>query len=209
MPTQATRAPQQDRSQKRVEQILDAARNVIVSKGQAQMTMSEIARTAGISMSSIYQYFPDKTAIIAALCKHYLDQNRATMEAALTPPPANTAALLDRCLQMMQSYFDMHRREPMLRHLWSSFTTDPALRAIDAQDSEDNIDLIFAQSAHLFDPSVHPVVRHRVQVLFQMSISAVEFALQHEDEVARAIVAEAQDVLRAAWSDRIETIGKA
>jgi len=71
------RAPVQARSQQRVEQILDASKALILEHGCAGLKMSDIATTAGISIASIYQYYPNKQAIIAALATHYLEMFRA------------------------------------------------------------------------------------------------------------------------------------
>ena len=63
------RAPTQRRSIERVERILACATALIAERGSDQMKMSEVADMAGISIGSLYQYFPDKSAIIYALAE--------------------------------------------------------------------------------------------------------------------------------------------
>ncbi len=65
------RMPNQERSRARVEHMLNCAIAVIAEKGSEAMTMSELARLADVSIGSLYQYFPDKSAIIRALAEHY------------------------------------------------------------------------------------------------------------------------------------------
>ncbi|MDQ3099467.1 MAG: TetR/AcrR family transcriptional regulator [bacterium] len=68
--------PIQARSAKRVDLILDAASFVISESGYDNATTNEIAKRAGIPIGSLYQYFPNKDALLHALTKRYLSQIR-------------------------------------------------------------------------------------------------------------------------------------
>jgi AcrR family transcriptional regulator len=63
--------PSQERSREMVETILDAASRVFVDLGYARATTNKIAEAAGISVGSLYQYFPSKDAIAAELLRRY------------------------------------------------------------------------------------------------------------------------------------------
>ena len=65
------KAPKQARSREMVEVILDAAARVFVAHGYAKATTNRIAETAGISVGSLYQYFPSKDAIAVELLRRY------------------------------------------------------------------------------------------------------------------------------------------
>jgi AcrR family transcriptional regulator len=67
------RAPQQERGQRRVSSLLNAAESVISKRGYEATTMSEIAGKAGASIGSLYQFFPSKQAIVQALRARYRD----------------------------------------------------------------------------------------------------------------------------------------
>jgi AcrR family transcriptional regulator len=82
-PERTPRAPQQERGQRRVEQILDAAEQVFVETGVGGATMQMIAERAGASMGSLYHFFPNKDAIVEALGARYADAVRATNEQAM------------------------------------------------------------------------------------------------------------------------------
>lgn len=64
-PAKARRAPRQPRSQATVEAILEAATRILEA-GEA-FTTNHVAERAGVSVGTLYQYFPDKTAILHAL----------------------------------------------------------------------------------------------------------------------------------------------
>jgi AcrR family transcriptional regulator len=78
-------APQQERSRLMVERIVAAGRAVLIERGFDGATTNRIADAAGISPGSLYQYFPDKEAIIAEVVDRYADQIVARVTAHLTP----------------------------------------------------------------------------------------------------------------------------
>jgi AcrR family transcriptional regulator len=67
----ARKAPKQARSRETVEVILEAAARVFVRHGYARATTNRIAEAAGISVGSLYQYFPSKDAIAVEILRRY------------------------------------------------------------------------------------------------------------------------------------------
>ncbi|WP_241392656.1 TetR/AcrR family transcriptional regulator [Rippkaea orientalis] len=65
------RKPQQARSQERVNRILDVAEDLFARQGYAATTTNAIAAQAQVPIGSLYQFFPDKTAILQALALRY------------------------------------------------------------------------------------------------------------------------------------------
>ncbi len=81
--------PSQSRSQKMVKGILDATRNLLRKSGTAEIsgiTTNHIAREANISVGSLYQYFPNKEAILFELYKEMLGQFSSIMEMFKSEP---------------------------------------------------------------------------------------------------------------------------
>jgi AcrR family transcriptional regulator len=66
------RQPRQARSQERVSQILDVAEQMFVSEGYNATTTNAIAARAQVPIGSLYQFFPDKKAILQALAERYM-----------------------------------------------------------------------------------------------------------------------------------------
>jgi AcrR family transcriptional regulator len=67
------RKPRQARSQERVNRILDVAEELFASQGYAATTTNAIAAQAQVPIGSLYQFFPDKTAILQALSLRYAE----------------------------------------------------------------------------------------------------------------------------------------
>jgi AcrR family transcriptional regulator len=64
----------QARAQATVDAIVEAAAQVFESLGYATATTNRIAERAGVSIGSLYQYFPNKDAILVALARRHLEQ---------------------------------------------------------------------------------------------------------------------------------------
>ncbi|MHA6761217.1 TetR/AcrR family transcriptional regulator [Streptacidiphilus sp. PAMC 29251] len=65
--SRSVRVPQQERSRQTVARLLAAAGQVFVEQGFAATTTNHIAERAGLSVGSLYQFFPDKHAVLSAL----------------------------------------------------------------------------------------------------------------------------------------------
>ncbi len=63
------KSPNQQRSRRTVEAVLEAAAQVLEAGGLARFTTNAVAERAGVSIGSLYQYFPGKDAIMAALIR--------------------------------------------------------------------------------------------------------------------------------------------
>lgn len=94
------RAPSQDRGQKRIDAILDAAEKVIVEVGVEAATTNAIAAKAGAGVGSLYHFFPNKDAIVSALSARYqadmlqLAKGMLEPEMAVIPIPEMAARIV-------------------------------------------------------------------------------------------------------------------
>ncbi|HEX4250983.1 MAG TPA: TetR/AcrR family transcriptional regulator [Pseudonocardia sp.] len=77
------KTPRQQRSREMVARIIDAAARVLTEHGYDGASTNRIAATAGISSGSLYQYFPNKDAIVTAVLERFSDQLVARIDAQL------------------------------------------------------------------------------------------------------------------------------
>ena len=66
------KSPTQSRSKITVEAILQATTHILLTEGAQNLTTNHVAERAGVSIGSLYQYFPNKEALIAALIEQHV-----------------------------------------------------------------------------------------------------------------------------------------
>jgi AcrR family transcriptional regulator len=108
----ARRQPKQLRSRQTVEVILQAVIRVLKREGVDAVTTNRIAEVAGVSIGSVYQYFPDKRAIYLALHERHAEEmgllvERTVMEHASGSLEHFFTALVDALI-------DAHSSDPEL-----------------------------------------------------------------------------------------------
>lgn len=128
------RQPSQRRSREKVERILECATTLIAEGGSDAMRMSEVAARAGISIGALYQYFPDKSAIIRALAERCTSGSRHCIEDGLRGVHS-LAAFRTAFGNLIDTYYALFLAEPVMRDIWSGTQADPALRQIELADS--------------------------------------------------------------------------
>jgi AcrR family transcriptional regulator len=74
--------PVQARSQRTVDAILDAAAHMFGERGYTGTTTNHVAEAAGVSIGSLYQYFPNKDALLVALDERHLEDARRALDKA-------------------------------------------------------------------------------------------------------------------------------
>jgi AcrR family transcriptional regulator len=121
--------PRQARARETVEAILVAAAQVLRRHGYAGATTDRIAERAGVSVGSLYQYFPNKDAILVTLAERHVDAGFARVREMMEDPQgADTSlpALLERFVRGMLA---LHEHEPELhRVLFEEAPLPAALR---------------------------------------------------------------------------------
>lgn len=87
------KAPRQQRSRATVDTIVEAAARVLARRGWADFTTNETASVGGVSVGSIYQYFPNKLALAEEIRKRHLD----AVLAAISGSERDGAMTLEQC----------------------------------------------------------------------------------------------------------------
>ena len=76
------KTPLQARSAASVHAILQATIQVLLKEGRGRLTTTRVAERAGVSVGTLYQYFPNKSSLLQALLKEHLDGVALAMEGA-------------------------------------------------------------------------------------------------------------------------------
>lgn len=135
------RTPLQQRSRERVDRILACASELIAETGSEPMKMGDVAARAGISIGSLYQYFPDKSAIIRALAERIHASSRACIEqalAAVKAPDELSAAFAG----LIDTYYGLFLAEPVMRDIWGGVQADKKLAELELAASRTQAGLL-------------------------------------------------------------------
>ena len=81
--TNPRKSASQERSRLTVDALLEATARVLMKEGYDRASTNKIAAVAGVSIGSLYQYFPNKQALLAALHARHLDEMTARERAAI------------------------------------------------------------------------------------------------------------------------------
>lgn len=112
------RKPQQRRARQTVEAVLDAVIRLLRREGSGTLTTNRIAEVAGVSIGSVYQYFPDKQAIFTALHQRHIEQIDRLIAGTLV---AHAASALDDLIRaLIEAMVDAHTTDPELFQLFAA-----------------------------------------------------------------------------------------
>lgn len=109
--------PRQERSRQTVQTILQAAIHIFEQHGYAAGTTARIAERAGVSIGSLYQYFPSKDAILTALALEHLAEGLRLSGEMLAIAATPELALRPMLRQVVARMLALHRLNPVLHRL--------------------------------------------------------------------------------------------
>lgn len=174
---QEIRIPRQQRSRERVEAILEAAKALIVEKGSAGLKIQEIAKVAGVTPGSMYQYFPNKAAILHALAEQYLQQFHTLIKTSLSTKPMSLTECVSSMNLLFDQFYKMNRQDPVLRDIWLSISVDKTMRDMDIRSTQRNAALLFETFKHLFLEEHWPGLRRYFLLVVHITPPAIRLAL--------------------------------
>ena len=142
------RRPRQARAQATVDAIIQATARVLVEDGYDRASTNRIAQAAGVSIGSLYQYFPSKEALVAALVETHVDR----MLEAVT-----------RILDTDTEPSDLHASaDTLVRALIAAYRVDPKLHHVLCQEVPKIGDL---RRIYEFEQTLADVIRRHLQSL--------------------------------------------
>jgi len=164
--------PCQARSRATVEFIVRAGARVLGDRGWTGFTTNEVAEVAGVSIGSIYQYFPDKRALMDAIRRRHLDDVLAVLRD------------VDRCGQPLNQ-----RVDDLVRGMIAAHSIHPALHRVLLDEVPGDAG---TRSAHR---AFQAEYRERYRALVAMSGRADEAAA---DVVVQVLSAAVEGVIHSA-----------
>ena len=189
------RRPSQERSRDRVDRILEATAALLGEMPVDKITTAAIAEKASVPIGSVYQYFPNKLAVLAQLARTVMEQVDLTTASLIAEDfgvlPWDQA--IDRAIDAtMQGYAS----QPGYMQLLLSIRPTPEFGAI-TDESNERVAAMLAMH-----PALQAVIPpDRIQLVTRSAIRAVnslqDWALAEDDpEMAAEIIGEMKTLLK-------------
>jgi len=104
------KSPVQERSSVTVEAILQATIQVLLKEGKEQLTTTRVAERAGVSVGTLYQYFPNKSALLQAALRNHMEEIAGAVEHACHEQRGKP--LVEMVIALIESFFAAKMRNP-------------------------------------------------------------------------------------------------
>ena len=201
------RVPVQGRSVARVQRMLDACAELVDEHGYEALTTTLLAERAGVAIGSVYQFFPDKRAIVQALAVRNLEAYLARLTAR------SESVAFDHWWDIVDAaideYIAMHRTVPGFRTLHFGDVVDVHL--LDAE--RDNNTIIAEQLAGLladqFGAAAGPRLDFALAIAVEAGDALIKLAFRKNPEEGDAdVLTEAKTLIREYLQRHVDTIAR-
>jgi AcrR family transcriptional regulator len=113
--TSPRKSATQERSKATVDALLSATARVLVKEGYDRASTNKVAEAAGVSIGSLYQYFPSKEALVAAVIERHIGEMMEVVRSSLVR--VATEPLAEAARELVRVMIDAHRIEPKLHRV--------------------------------------------------------------------------------------------
>jgi AcrR family transcriptional regulator len=182
-PLKPRKQPVQARSEATVSALFDASIQVLLAVGYRKFTTTRVAARAGVSVGSLYQYFPNRQALITSVIERYLDELRTTIE--------------QHCRELRGHSLDQQVRglvDAVIAAKWANIEVSRALHE----------PLADIGGAHLVSAAAVRAAASVAEVLR----SCADASFRDVDRLALLIVISCSSVLQAAITDQTGALGR-
>jgi len=194
------RLPVQGRSRERVNTILNCTIELIKEVGVQGLKTSEIARQAGISLPSLYRYFPNKTAIIKALAEQHIEKLDGLLQEFLTDFDLDEG--FDHLIDV---YAQFYRSEPGYKEIWSGVESMPELQELDLGELYDNAERLSVKAKSRFQGLEDERVWLICVMLPRTCGAILKLSMTMEETQAQMLLSELKLMVKAYLRERIST----
>jgi AcrR family transcriptional regulator len=172
--------PRQARARDTVAAILEAAIELFSSQGFADTSTNQVARRAGVSVGSLYQYFPNKDALVVALFERHLQEVEAVIAGSLASFGNPAVPMRTAMREMLEALGALHDRDPRLAqaadpHSAGARAGDQLLRKREERFRGYLTEILESR------PDVRPGNRPLMAILLYEIVETMSRALMHGD----------------------------
>jgi AcrR family transcriptional regulator len=147
------REPVQERSRVRVRRMLAVAKELIAERGLEGLRMQDVAQRSGVPIGSLYQFFPDRNALLAKLFSEALSATEELVRDRFRG--VDSPAAFERAAEgLIESTHRTVAEDPVLVDIWSAVQAIRTLRYLDREDSKRLAGVLFDAARGFIPDSV-------------------------------------------------------
>lgn len=181
------RRPVQARSRARFDRVLAAAATLIGQRGVGALTMTDIAEEAGMALTAVYRYFPNKHSVLRELALRTFAHDTETLLSGEPDADATPQALITATVE---EFWRRHRTEPFRVPLRAAIHADAELSALDLTESRANARAIAEALAGPTGRTDLDVLERQALLVVELVDSLMSLTSRVEPDEARALVDE-------------------
>lgn len=190
------RNPKQDRSKDRIKNILTAAAELIGEKGIDAVTMKEIGARTGGPIASVYQYFPDKTAILTMLHDLRATEARRLMRTGLKDI-STVDDVINAQAQITDKYYELMRSDANAVETLNAIKACKAVSQEDLTETRARVNEFFEATKQFVDPDTHDGYKSTLLLLSNMADASVRLAVLRTEAQGKEIMRQFKVIARA------------
>jgi AcrR family transcriptional regulator len=193
-PLNATQ-PVQKRAVKTINKLLDACAELLADKGYEGLNTNLVAELAGVNISTLYRYFPNKESLLESLLKRLNEQQISMVREKL----ANNPNRDDRVGQIIDALIAMMIAQPWMLAVKDAMNASPQLRELRNSSQQAMIDAVISQiPPDMGGPKVSGKQQQAVlRLLLEMFGNGVQLAVNSPKKERPAIVKEVKQMINS------------
>ena len=188
------RTPMQVRSVAKVARMLDTCAELIDEVGYEALTTTLLAERAGVAIGSVYQFFPDKRAVVAALTVRNVEAYVRRVSDRMAS--GGFSRWVDAVDVALDEYIDMHRNVPGFRTLHFGDVVDLNLLDPDRDNNTIIVDQLGSLLGEHFNLERDDRLAFALAMAVEMADALVKAAFRYQVEGDERILAEAKQIIR-------------
>jgi AcrR family transcriptional regulator len=181
------RRPAQARSRERVDRVLAAAAALLGEAGVGALSMTAIAERAGMALTAVYRYFPNREAVVRELALRTFAHDTETLLTGEVPAGATVEELI---AAGVEEFWRRHRDEPYRLRLRAAVHADAELAALDLAESRVDARVIAEAVAGLTGRTDVDVLERRALLVVELIDSLMSLVGRVEPAEAQPLVDE-------------------
>ncbi|MBX6751170.1 MAG: TetR family transcriptional regulator [Micromonosporaceae bacterium] len=174
--------------------MLDACAQIVDEVGYEALTTTLIAERAKVAIGSVYQFFPDKRAVVAALTQRNLDAYVRRLDDRISS--GGMSRWVEVVNVALDEYIDMHRNVPGFRTLHFGDVVDLNLLDPDRDNNAVIVDNLGRLLEQHFGMARTDDLAFALSMAVEMADALVKAAFRYRDDGDERILSEAKEIIR-------------